>query len=388
MMKTIEETLEEVKSRGKYTEQDCQDANEKINQFLNKLKQLKVMDGNEERPLNQLEQFLCIYEFVSNRVKEKAETSNDVIGVIKTNKAVCAGFSSLLELLCNQVGISVIYKLSSVIELESYHGNVEVFIVDKNGNNHCLHCDPYIDALESENDVLKYNATLIADKDVNLFHHTQKFDALPLYFNDFFEGRENTSFEIPYIKRIRAEMFGESVEELQQEQDEDSRKKLIETMKLFYMDESECKMETHSEMEETYRNLYQQYKQASKPIENSEFLTALYNVQKAQLYYEGELSPEQIEEKAFQIISSRIQASIEKQKELWNNENGISFMFDIVNGKFDYETVLESCTSLTNTQRLGKETIEELEDTTYLDETEKQELVDIEKMQTKDTQEK
>lgn len=124
-METIEEALEKEKSRGrsKYTEQDCKDANEIINQFLNKLKQLKILDGNEERPLNQLEKFLCIYEFVSNRVKEEAETSHDVIGVLKTNKAVCEGFSNLLQLLCNQVEISVIYKRSNVIELESSRKN-------------------------------------------------------------------------------------------------------------------------------------------------------------------------------------------------------------------------------------------------------------------------
>lgn len=137
-----------------------------------------------------------------------------------------------------------------------------------------------------------------------------------------------------------AELRGEDIEELQESKDKNGRESLKEMIDFFYLDESDCKIDTHSEMEETYRKLYQQYKQASKPIENTEFLSALYNVQKAQLYYEGELSPEQVQGRATEIISSRIQASMEMQKQRWNNEQGISFMFDIVNGRFDYEQEL------------------------------------------------
>lgn len=127
----------------------------------------------------------------------------------------------------------------------------------------------------------------------------------------------------------------------------------------FYLDESDCKIDTHSEMEETYKKLYQQYKESSMPIENEEFLRALYNIQRAQLHYEEELSPEQIEKRAAEIISSRIQASMEMQKQNWSNEQGISFMFDIVNGRFDYEQKLrrisQGKTILPN--EIGKATI-------------------------------
>ena len=77
MGKTIEEILSEEKSREGYTEQDTKKAQDEINSFLNKLNQLKVIEENGERPLNQLEQFLCIYEFVSNRVYEEAKTSHN-----------------------------------------------------------------------------------------------------------------------------------------------------------------------------------------------------------------------------------------------------------------------------------------------------------------------
>lgn len=110
MRKKIEEILNENKSLGEYTEQDINNAQNEINNFLNRLKKLKVIEENGERPLNQLEQFLYIYEFVSNRVYEDVKTSHDIIGVLNTNKAVCQGFCPLLQLLCNQVGISTIYK--------------------------------------------------------------------------------------------------------------------------------------------------------------------------------------------------------------------------------------------------------------------------------------
>ncbi len=87
MGKTIEEILSENKSLGEYTEQDTKKAQNEINNFLNRLKQLKVIEENGERPLNQLEQFLYIYEFVSNRVYEDVKTSHDIIGVLNTNKA-------------------------------------------------------------------------------------------------------------------------------------------------------------------------------------------------------------------------------------------------------------------------------------------------------------
>ena len=350
MGKTIEEILSEEKSRDGYTEQDTKKAQDEINSFLNKLNQLKVIEENGERPLNQLEQFLCIYEFVSNRVYEEAKASHNITGVLNTNKAVCQGFCGLLQLLCDQVGISTIYKNCTIPELvgtidengniqTGRHGNIEVCIIDENGDRYCLHCDPTIDSLRDENDVLKLNATLIADGDINLYYHTQKYDPLGLY-NGFLNGTQEQNYEISEYDRLLAEVRGEDIEEFEKSKDEGSRKELKEMLDFFYLDESDYKIDTHSEMEETYRKLYQQYKQSSKPIENAEFLKALYNVQRALLYYEGELSPEQIEERASKIISSRIQASMEMQKQKWSNEQGISFMFDIVNGRFDYEQEL------------------------------------------------
>ena len=336
----IDETLMEEKNRGKYTEQDIQSASKEIKEFLNKLYHLKVIEKSEERPLNQLEQFLCIYEFVSNRVYEENESSHDITGVIKTNKAVCQGFSNLLLLLCNQVGISAIYKNCVIPEIGEDHGNIEICLADKKGNKHCLHCDPTIDSLMDENDVLKVNATLIADNDVNLFYHTQEYYDVGLY-GDFLKDIKEKSYEISDTVKMFAELRGENVEELQRIEDEKSRKDLIKMADFFYLEESDYKLETHSEMEETYRKLYKQYQQACSPIENIEFLGALYNVQRAQLYYDGKLTSKQIEEKAFQIISSRIQASIKMQQTKWNNEHGTSFMFDIINGKFNYEQELK-----------------------------------------------
>lgn len=358
MRETIEEILSEEKSMGGYTEQDTKKAQNEINSFLNKLNQLKVIEENGERPLNQLEQFLCIYEFVSNRVYEEAKTSHNITGVLNTNKAVCQGFCGLLQLLCNQVGISTIYKKCFVPEIAEDHGNIEVCIVDENGNKHCLHCDPTIDCLKKENDVLKLNATLIADKDINLYCNIQNYYDVGLY-SDFLNDIEEKYFEISDNDRMFAELRGEDIEEFEKSKDENSRKKLKEMLDFFYLDESDFKIDTHSEMEGTYRKLYQQYKESSKPIENVEFLRALYNVQRAQLYYEGELSPEQIEERATEIISLRIQSSMKKQKQNWNNKQGISFMFDIVNGRFDYEQELrrisQGKTILPN--EIGKATI-------------------------------
>lgn len=392
MKEKIRKILMEDSRTEEYTQVEIEIAINQIVQFLNKLKELKVLEDNQERPLNQLESFVAINEFVTNRIYEESKKSHDVVGACVTGKIVCEGFCKLTQLLCNQVGIKNLYKNSRIHDKEGFpvcdektgsplfHGNMEVFIKDKSGDIHCLHCDPTIDSLRGK-DIMTYNATLIPDENIQKYKRTQVWEAsVNRVWKDLVEGVTPESQNEKLTPDFMDEILGT-------DRLGDFRPPLIEMANCMELD-GKMDLSTKDECLELYEKIYKEYQKAKLPIDNNEYLEALINVQKVTLAYETNLSSQEIEEKSKSIIKERIQASIGIQQEDWDSDCKSSFIVDVAIGKFDYETVLESCTSLTNTQRLGKETIEELEDTTYLDETEKQELVDIEKMQTKDTQEK
>lgn len=57
------------------------------------------------------------------------------------------------------------------------------------------------------------------------------------------------------------------------------------------------------------------------------------------------------QEKAKEIIKERIATSIKFQKEFWNNVGGKSFMFDIVNGNFNFENKLMNREQIISVER-------------------------------------
>jgi len=322
-----------------YSSEEINNAKSQWVNFLVELKKAKVREHGNERELNELEKFMYIYEFVADRVYEDTKTSHDVVGVLNTNKGVCEGFIKLLKSLCDEVGIKILYKNSYVNETSDYHGNAEIYIEDKNGKKHCLHCDPTIDCRKTDEDVLKYNAMLIVDSDINRYYHTQIWDSSVGLYSNLFNRECDINIGISDMDKLMAEMRGEDISVLEESQDDRAREELKKISSFFDIKIDDNELDTSEKIREVYRKLYQYYQEAQVPIDNNEFVEALINVQISKLM-NGGLSFYEAQRKGKEIIKERMKKSIEAQKEFWNNENGNSFMFDIVNGKFDFENML------------------------------------------------
>lgn len=322
----------------KYKQEEIDIAVAQIVEFLNKLKQMKVIETNQERPLNQLEQFIAINEFVTNRVYEDINTSHDIVGACVTGKAVCEGFCKLTQLLCEQVGIKTLYKHSVPKEKNGQivspgHGNMEIFVKDKKGNLHCLHNDSTIDSLKDK-DIMTYNTTLIPDENINQYKYVQEWDPRTnAVWIDVSEGVTLKEQDEQLTPSFMDEILG--IDRLER-----IRPHLIEMAICMGLD-GEIDLSTKEQCLELYGKIYNKYQKVKLPIDNEEYLEALINVQKATLAYETNLSLQEIEEKSKQIIRDRIQASVTMQQRDWDGECGKSFIVDIQKGEFNYDEELE-----------------------------------------------
>lgn len=385
LYENLKKGLEEDPRTADYSLKEVEDTIEYIESFINRLKQVKVIENNEERELNQLELFIAINELVANRVYEDNINSHDIVGVCTSGKAVCEGFCKMTQLLCKQFGIKTLYKHSVPYDEQKQpvsegHGNMEIFIKDKNGNLHCLHYDPTIDCLKDK-ESMTYNTTLIPDENIQKYQYTQQWtppsnatweDLAKGVFLEEQDQKLTPSYMDEILGTDRLGRF---------------RPDLIEMANCMEL-EYDSDLSTKEQCLELYAKLIDKYQQAKLPIENKEFLEALVNVQKAMLLYNTRLSMQEINETTRKTLKDRVELSKTMQQNVWSKECKSSFIVDIVNGEFNYEEELEKLTPSINTQSLGRETLTELNDTTYLDETEKQEQRDIENMQNRGTQEK
>ena len=82
-------------------------AKKKVEEFLNKLHNLKISENGKERGLTVAERFFVVYNYASNRVYNMNEHffSHDMrnwIGVLNSDHVICSGFASLLKFLCDR----------------------------------------------------------------------------------------------------------------------------------------------------------------------------------------------------------------------------------------------------------------------------------------------
>ena len=96
-------------------------------------------DNNECRDLSELEKFLYMYINIISIMKddEDKNTSHDIIGTILTQKAMCQGYSTIMEFICKELSIPFLYKRTEVNGITS-HGNFQVILKDKDNIKHCL----------------------------------------------------------------------------------------------------------------------------------------------------------------------------------------------------------------------------------------------------------
>lgn len=166
--------LKELEFSSNYSEEQIEYVAEYFCILFSNLDKLKMEDNNECRDLSELEKFLYMYINIISIMKddEDKNTSHDIIGTILTKKAMCQGYSTIMEFICKELSIPFLYKRTEVNGIRS-HGNFQVILKDKDNIKHCLHCDPYIDSPSNTNDTITFNATLISADDINNYHNKQ-----------------------------------------------------------------------------------------------------------------------------------------------------------------------------------------------------------------------
>ncbi len=83
-------------------------ANRKLDEVANKIKNATTCIDGRERSLSTYEKFMLVYEYVTDYVYNEGddyshETTSHWIPVIEGDKIVCVGYASLLKALCNRV---------------------------------------------------------------------------------------------------------------------------------------------------------------------------------------------------------------------------------------------------------------------------------------------
>ena len=239
----------------------------------------------------------------------------------------------MIKILCDEVDIPCMIKYSDVTI--GHHANNLVVLKDNSDSMHLLHVDATIDCLNHSiqnvrkfNDydlITRINGLLIAEEDINKYHKCQQYiDCLEqaAYFRLINLVEPQKLFEVTeedeYIYDSFCEMMLDKVEHL--------TPNLVEMCKFLNIT---YEISTESEIIETYRLLQDVYEKIIIPISSEEILKAMYSVYTSLLIYNNDEN--NIDDKVNIMLLKKIQLSLEFQLKNYNNENGKSFMFELVN---------------------------------------------------------
>lgn len=317
-----------------YTDEQLTLAATQIYSFLSKLNNMVIYENNIPRKLNNLELFVAIYEFVSDRVYVEQDTSHDLIGTLITNKGVCQGYCQLMSFLCETFNIPFLYKHTETFDENKNplgsHGNFEVIIQDENGFNHCLHCDPTIDAPKNEGDILGYNTFLIQDNDINRYYHKQipSGNSISVFYNNFLSEQafEQSISLLTQVNPIEQMISGKTDEEIINDHLSVLKNNLIELNKFFRMNIEFNGIEGN-QLINIYRAMYEYYTNISQPFTPEELTRAIKNVKTSEVMYEQHLSYDNASLQSERIYDQRITKSIAQHEKYWASDGGISFIY-------------------------------------------------------------
>lgn len=149
--------------------------NEKINELVNEINSATVQENGVERPLNELEKFIWVYKFVTNRkyIKESEqdspELSRTLTNIFSSSNIVCVGFDRMLREICGRLGIKCLPNKCLPIKDENEkisrfkltHQNTVVFL-----DGAPYYCDSCWDSRGTENTEPTFAYCLIPFKDV------------------------------------------------------------------------------------------------------------------------------------------------------------------------------------------------------------------------------
>ena len=317
-----------------YTDEELLKAAIQIKSFFDKLNNMVIYEDNVSRKLNNLELFVAIYEFVADRVYAEQDTSHDIIGALITNKGVCQGYCQLMNFFCESYHIPFLYKRSATFDENKNsigsHGNFEVIVQDKDGFNHCLHCDPTIDSPKNEVDILGFNAFLIHDTDINRYYHKQ----IPLgtdissFYNNFLDEQsfEHSISLLSQVRPIEQMISGKTEEEIINGHFTMLKNNLVELNAFFRLNIDFNGLD-NSQLIGAYRVMYQYYNNIAQPFASDELKQAIKNVKTSEFMYQYHLSFVDASMQSQQIFEQRMAKSIYQQEKYWENDGDKSFVF-------------------------------------------------------------
>lgn len=162
---------------------DVLNANEQMDNVINQIKNARISDQNN-RELTELEKFMWVYSFVSNRkykeTDENLNLSRCITSIFKNQNIVCVGFATLLKEMCSRLNIECYINHCDVFikgtEKKEEHANNIVVLDGKP-----YYCDACFDCVTAINKKQTYNYCLIPPKDLesltkyDIINHTAPF---------------------------------------------------------------------------------------------------------------------------------------------------------------------------------------------------------------------
>ena len=317
-----------------YTDEELSKAAIQIKEFLDKLNNMVIYENDIPRRLNNLEEFVAIYEFVANRVYVEQDTSHDLIGTLITNQGVCQGYCQLMSFLCESFNIPFLYKKTETFDENknpiSSHANFEVIVQDENGVNHCLHCDPTIDSPKNETDTLGFNAFLIQDNDINRYYHKQisSGNSISAFYNNFLSEQsfEQSISLLTQVTSIEQMISVKTEEEIINSHFTTLKNNLVELNRFFRLNIDFNNLD-NDQLIGAYRAMYEYYNSIAQPFTPKQLKQAIKNVKTAEIMYEQHTSFDDASMKSQKIFEQRMAKSIDQQKKYWENDGGMSFIF-------------------------------------------------------------
>lgn len=303
-------------SEKKYTTDEIQYVAKYFCDLFDKLSRMYIVENNNKRELSEIEKFLFMYINVTSKVKDHDDisTSHDIIGSILTNKAVCQGYTSIMQFICDELSIPFLYKTTE--GPFGAHGNFQVILKDISGVEHCLHCDSFLDAPENENDTITFNATLISANDMNNYHNHQDPSSEFLFWelavtDTDLEDKKAALESLSIIEQFR----GDDLEDAINNHYESLKEQIIHLNKFF-----KCEigtLETRQDILKAYQIMKNYYSKANISIAREK----LYNIIR-QIYISYNISilnmnSDEAIKNAEETINEQIENTQRKHREKW-----------------------------------------------------------------------
>lgn len=303
-------------SENKYTTEEIQYAAKYFCDLFDKLSRMYIVENSSKRELSEIEKFLFMYINVTSKLKDHNDvnTSHDIIGSILTNKAVCQGYTRIMQFICDELSIPFLYKTTE--GPFGAHGNFEVIVKDISCLEHCLHCDSFIDAPENENDTITFNATLILANDMNNYHNHQDPSSEFLFWelavsDTDLESKKSSLESLSIIEQFR----GDNLEDAINNHYESLKKQIVHLNRFF-----KCEigaLETRQDILRAYQIMKDYYSKVNMPIEREELYNMIRQIYISYNIFILNMNSDEAIKNAEETINKQVENTQIKHREKW-----------------------------------------------------------------------